>query len=150
MNLQETAIVYVPPDIDDDGVFACQGIVQIHESGYRLGGVLRDWLQLLRIAREGKASVAVFAREEHCTHVWSSIGLRCEFVGEDIRQLPLRVVLHPARRQANRPPAAAEQCVDLADRARVLRMRRRWPNEVVRPGNAARLVDEAARKLGFD
>jgi hypothetical protein len=96
------AIVYVPPDLADDGYYAEKGQDYILRKRYGFAGVYRSWSTVTQIVRSGAASLVVYARRTH----WDPVRHRVpeeasvEFADEETRPLPTGIF-------RNEPPAAS-------------------------------------------
>lgn len=79
------AVIFMPPDLPEDGLYTRQALMHLDRRGYVLACMpLRDWDSVLHILRHRLASVVVFARREHVDPAWEP---RVEFVGEETQRL---------------------------------------------------------------
>ncbi len=62
---RDSAVIFVPPTLSLDGIYIRDCISYALARGYQLAAIVRDWQQIDRMLRTGRAGVVVVAREEH-------------------------------------------------------------------------------------
>lgn len=74
------AVIYLPPAVALDSMWARQCLAHIERRGYHLLSVVSVWADALTMTRGGQAQVIVFARQDHLTEDFCP---RIEFVGDE-------------------------------------------------------------------
>jgi hypothetical protein len=63
--MRDSAVIFVPPTLSLDGIYAQNCISYALGRGYQLAAVIRDWRQIDQMLQDGRAGVVVVGRGEH-------------------------------------------------------------------------------------
>jgi hypothetical protein len=63
--MRDSAVIFVPPTLSLDGIYAQECILYVLNRGYQLAAVIRDWRQIDRMLQDGRAGVVVVGRGKH-------------------------------------------------------------------------------------
>lgn len=141
--MSRSAAMFIPwdyPDRTHDVQYSREGIAHIASRRYEFGGIYREWAQVEEAIKTLGITVIVFARRDHFD---PRCPVSAEFVGEETRQIAWSVP--PKDQLGSHRPTNSPTHAEGAANAPVVPLNAGRHRQT----EAARLVEDAARRQGF-